>query len=378
MMNIIYSIILTKKLKVMRNLVLVFTLLICSWNLNAQNGLENIIVEKYYISDGNDTIANLDGGVLPVGSVTYRVYVDMLPGYKFQVCYGVPTHELRIETTTLFFNNEDRGSTSPNFSFTNAAKNTVMLDSWLSVGAACNGYMGILKSDDNGVGNIVNNYTPQVLQNADPAAGIPLTQQDGLIAGTPEAFTELGITNELAVFDNQNDGTNGPVFSTLNGSWVALNGTYGPDTIENKVLIAQITTDGTFCFQMNIQLRTPTPGIVENYVALNPTGAEILFPGLNYCSTTGSPEFTVEGPAFSVYPNPSFDLFSMWIFASRQSGHYSYRIYSLDGKQMFSKDLGVQQQDMMEKIDLTSFAAGVYMVELSLNGQTTTRRVVKN
>lgn len=155
-----------------------------------------------------------------------------------------------------------------------------MLDSWLSVGAACNGYMGILKSDDNGVGNIVNNYTPQVLQNADPAAGIPLTQQDGLIAGTPEAFTELGITNELAVFDNQNDGTNGPVFSTLNGSWVALNGTYGPDTIENKVLIAQITTDGTFCFQMNIQLRTPTPGIVENYVALNPTGAEILFPGL--------------------------------------------------------------------------------------------------
>ena len=85
-MNIIYSIILTKKLKVMRNLVLVFALLICSWNLNAQNGLENIIVEKYYISDGNDTIENLDGGVLPVVSVTYRVYVCMLPGYKCKVC----------------------------------------------------------------------------------------------------------------------------------------------------------------------------------------------------------------------------------------------------------------------------------------------------
>ena len=36
--------------------------------------------------------------------------------------------------------------------------------------------------------------------------------------------------------------------------------------------------------RQNIQLRTPTPGIVENYVALNPTGTEILFPGLNYCS----------------------------------------------------------------------------------------------
>ena len=89
----------------MKNLVLVLGLLICSLSLNAQNGLENIIVEKYYISDGNDTLANLDGGVLPVGSVTYRVYVDMLPGYKFQVCYGVPAHELRIETTTFSFLN---------------------------------------------------------------------------------------------------------------------------------------------------------------------------------------------------------------------------------------------------------------------------------
>ncbi|MBL0095382.1 MAG: T9SS type A sorting domain-containing protein [Bacteroidetes bacterium] len=68
----------------------------------------------------------------------------------------------------------------------------------------------------------------------------------------------------------------------------------------------------------------------------------------------------------------------MWIFASRQVGHYSYRICSLDGKQMFSKDLGIQQLDLMEKIDLSSFAPGVYLIELSLNGQKTTRRVVKN
>src|SRR5436190_1343744 len=91
----------------------------------AQNGLEGIVVEKYYVSDANDTTANGTGGVLPVGSITYRIYVDMLPGYKFQAAYGVdvaPTnvvstgdHELRIETTTLFFNNEDRGATTPGF-----------------------------------------------------------------------------------------------------------------------------------------------------------------------------------------------------------------------------------------------------------------------
>ena len=50
--------------------------------LSKAQGLENIIVEKFYISDANDAAANLDGGVLPVGSVTYRIYADMLPGYR--------------------------------------------------------------------------------------------------------------------------------------------------------------------------------------------------------------------------------------------------------------------------------------------------------
>lgn len=362
----------------MKTLRILISLMFFSLITNAQNGLENIIVEKYYISDGNDTLANATGGVLPVGSVTYRIYVDMLPGYKFQVCYGVLGHELRIETSTLFFNNEDRGSTSPNFSFLNAAKNTVMLDSWLSVGAACNGYMGVLKSEDNGVNNIVNNFTPQVLQNNDPAAGIPLTTQDGLIASTPETFNELGLTNDILVFDNQNDGTNGPLFSTFNGSWVALNGATGPDTVSNKVLIAQITTDGNLCFKLNIQLRTPVPGVVENYVAENATGTEILFPGLLYCSNVGNPEVEVQGPAFSVYPNPTQDIFNMWVFAGRSSGHYTYKVYSLDGKVAESKDLGILQGDIMEKVDLSNMPSGIYFVELALNGHSTTKKLVKN
>ena len=362
----------------MKKFTLLCSLLICSLIVNAQNGLEDIIVEKYYISEPNDTIANSAGGVLPVGSVTYRIYVDMLPGYKFQVCYGVTNHEMRIETTTLFFNNEDRGSTSPNFSFVNAAKNTVMLDSWLSVGSACNGYLGILKSEDNGVNNIINNFSPQVLQGANGAAGIPLTQQDGLFAGTPEPFNELGITNDITVFDNQNDGTNGPLFSTFNGSWVALNGASGPDTSINKVLIAQITTDGDLCFKLNIQLRSPIPGVVENYVWQNPTGTELLFPGLEYCSNVGNPEFEVKGPSFSIYPNPTHDIFSMWVFGSRQTGNYSYRVYTMDGREMMNRSLGNLQNDQMEKVDMSNFPTGVYFVELSLNGHTTTKKLVKN
>src|SRR5437868_6397160 len=77
---------------------------------NAQ-GLEGIIVEKYYVSDANDASVSVTdgGGVLPAGSATWRIYADMLPGYKFQAIYGTntPLHTLSFNTTTTFFNNED-------------------------------------------------------------------------------------------------------------------------------------------------------------------------------------------------------------------------------------------------------------------------------
>ena len=54
----------------------------------AENGLGQIIVEKYYISDSNDEIRS--DGKLPKNSVTYRIFVDMRPGYRFQAAYGIP------------------------------------------------------------------------------------------------------------------------------------------------------------------------------------------------------------------------------------------------------------------------------------------------
>ena len=136
---------------------------------HAQNGLENLIVETYYISNANDAAGSV--GTLPVGSVTYRFYVDMLPGYKFEMAYGNSIHPLLFNTTTSFFNNEDRGATTPTYTKTQASHNTVMLDSWLSVGAACVGNFAVLKSEDNGVNNVVN--TLGILANTEINMGIP-------------------------------------------------------------------------------------------------------------------------------------------------------------------------------------------------------------
>ncbi len=264
----------------------------------AQNGLEKIVVEKYYISNAADSIGSI--GVLPVGSVTYRIFVDMLPGYKFQAAYGVPGHELRLSTTTAFFNNEDRGATTPTYSKTQARGNTIMLDSWLSVGAGCAANFGVLKSDDNtvsGGATVINNTVPAILQNNDPLAGIPLTTHDGLWAGTTPSVTFVGITSgDLSMFDATSMAGN--LFTTSNGSWASLNGTTGVNPDTNRVLIAQITTNGVFHYELNIQIGTPGGG-VENYVALNPVAPEISIPSLmaTLGGTNSSPTVSISSPA---------------------------------------------------------------------------------
>jgi hypothetical protein len=249
-----------------------------------KNGLENIIVERYYISEANDTTANSFGGNLPIGSVTYRVYVDMLPEYKFQAAFGIPGHELRIETTTFFFNNTDHGGNVANvIPYRNLDDNTVMLDSWLSVGAAAESDWGVLKTEDDTASTIVNSSKKKVLQNENPLAGIPIKMRDGILTlnDVPPRVTGFGIDSIISVFSfDKTPLDQKKSFITSDGSWASLNGTKGP-TPENRVLIGQFTTNGKFSFELNIQIGTPN-GKVEQYVAKNPGEGQTLLPSLSF------------------------------------------------------------------------------------------------
>jgi chitodextrinase len=268
------------------SLLFVFSALFVSKSF-AQNGLENIIVEKYYVANAADSTyaANNAGGNLRVGSVTYRIYADLLPGYKFQALYGVAAHPLTISSSTSFFNEENYGGTSPNgISAANNRKGAAMLDSWFSVGASSAGKMGVLKTEDTdgSVGN-----ANGILTNVDPSAGISILVQDGQIVSAPQAVTFVGITNtgngDLGVFDATS--SVGGSFTTSNGSVASLNGSTGP-TSTNRVLIGQFTTNGILTYALNIQVGTPTGG-VQNFVSSNPTGSEITIASLS--GTVGAP-----------------------------------------------------------------------------------------
>jgi hypothetical protein len=355
-----------------KRIIIGLSMLLTSAFAFSQNGLENVLVEKYYISDANDEAGSI--GILPVGSVTYRIFVDMLPGYNFQMAYGSQSHTLLMNTTTSFFNNEDRGGITPTFTKAQAKNNTVMLDSWLSAGAACVGNFGILKAEDNGVANVVNG--DGLLMNDDILAGIPLTTQDGLIAGTPGSFGILGIDSAIAVFDAISQFGNS--FSTTNGAWYCLNGASGPDTSVNRVLIAQITTEGQFSFELNVQIGTPS-GDIEKYVAKNPLGTEIQFDRLSYNSSldTYVKPISQKENVFTIFPNPSNGISTLNINSLDNKFNNYYTIYDLLGNVIISKKIESASGKYNDKIDLTSKANGLYIITVSLNGVRSTCKLIK-
>jgi hypothetical protein len=257
-------------------------------------GLENVFVETYYISDANDA-TDTDGGSLVEGSVTYRVFIDMAPGYELQAVYGNENHPLNISTTTEFFNNADRGETTGDrINDIRLDENTVAVDSWITIGAASDAHIAVPKSIDTNasiVGGSNNDGGSQgigdgLLSNQ-TGVGIPLTVADGLIAGLlPSSVVVLGIGLDLLGVENA-----GTTISTASGAWSVLEGFQGV-TPENYVLVGQFTTNGDFTFNINIQLGTPT-GDVEKYVYSNPVDGEFGFPALNY------PLMVVEGCTIS-------------------------------------------------------------------------------
>lgn len=251
----------------------------------SQSGLEGIIVEKYYISTDKDTLAADSGGYLPPGSVTYRIYADLKPVYRLQAVYGVPEHELRIETTTRFYNCAmGDGRSANDIHPLNLSHNTLLLDSWVSVGAAALDYQGVMKSEDDTLENLVRKNAKGLLLNNAADMGIPLSVHDGMRHLRYQPATQFyNLDYDLRVFEYQYRDSSSGLFSTRDGAWASYGGSVGPHP-ENRVLIAQLTTDGILSFELNVQLAVPDGGS-EKWVARNPAKDEFTLPSLMYRST---------------------------------------------------------------------------------------------
>jgi len=225
-----------------------------------KKALESVIVEKYYTATPQD-VKDTVGGIIPEGTIVYRIYLDLLPGYKLQSVYGSKTHPLFIESSTYFHNDVHYGhSTGDKMVEKILNRHNAILDSWLSMGAASDFYNAVLKTEDTD-GSILTGRAE-------------LLKVDGLLYGNIYAVAFFG--NDMKFF---HDSINAKRFYMNNGAWANFKGAEGP-TPANKILIAQLVINGTLSFDLNIQLGTPTGGTIQ-FVARKPEHDEVLGKGLS-------------------------------------------------------------------------------------------------
>jgi len=237
-----------------------------------QDGLEGIVVEKFYVSTKADNAAKLYSGDLPEGSVTYRIYVDLKPGYRFQAAYGSPQHPLVIESTENFYNHLENGNTHPNIIPERTyKKNIALLDSWLSAGACAEGHLGILKEYDDTISDKFIGFEKGYFKGKKKS--VPLCEIDGMkrsaVLPVPTFFQMDFLSKVIGTTTSEKR-----IF-TDNGAWAALGkGAVGADSLStNCVLIAQLTTVGELSFELNLLIGAPN-GSSQKYVARNPITEE--------------------------------------------------------------------------------------------------------
>lgn len=242
----------------------------------AEQPLEGIVVEQYYVSGKRE--AKWTHGELKPGSITYRIYADLHADYRLQAVYGVPGHPLFIRSTTDFYNSPAGSVYGSEVPLNKMLVGTTMLDSWITIGASCEACFALPKYIDT---TQASPHKNKLMREAHPAAGIPLTIRDGYYPASPiYQVIRYGLDSVITSVFDTHPPVQGINFSTENGSWAVLMGLGGINR-DNKILLAQVTTDGEFSFKLNLQLVGPD-GKSYNYVADHPLEGEYVFPGLVY------------------------------------------------------------------------------------------------
>ena len=239
----------------------------CSLGMRAQ-GIEGLYVETYYISGAAD-FDSTDWTPLQVGTVTYRVFVDLALGWKVQALYGSQTHPLEISTTTHFYNDplndEARGEMIDARHITDGH---AVLDSWISLGSGTSKHLVVPKMQDTDGSLFSGRGAKEMLGNRSEDRFSGINEADGLVGGSPASVSKIGA--DLNCFQGKGNGSS---LRLTNGAIAAIEGVRGLMD-SNHVLLGQFTTDGELTLELNLQLIRPD-GVSEQYVARDPIGSEV-------------------------------------------------------------------------------------------------------
>jgi hypothetical protein len=253
------------------------------FSVTAQEGLEGIYVEKYYVADANDTAVFKQAKNLEVGMTTYRIYVDLMPGYRLQAVYGAPGHPLVITSSSPFYNHAEAGTSYASILPERTLKEDVsLLDSWLTMGPSGENHLGIPRNNKEvQIDTLL--QLPEKYLNSKKAKlkGKTFKESHGMVLSYDMPFPTFFQIDSC--MKNLGMATLGDSLVINNGAWAVMGkGAVGADSLTtNMVLIAQLTTSGGLNFELNLMISTPEGKSIK-YVAKNPVDKEKMHPALTY------------------------------------------------------------------------------------------------
>lgn len=357
------------------------------------DGLENIIVEKYYVAGAND------GPDLPAGATTYRLFADLKPGWKIQLQGGFETHPLifRAGDEQYFYNSEFGSLFGSNFLPFLLTFGTAGLDSYLAMGAATQNHYAVPKSMDTD-GSILSD-AEGFFQNNDPSAGISPLIADGLIPGTAPSVSELSFADFQfsPFFGTVNSPSN--EFQSVNSTWFNLEQVAGV-TDENIAFLGQFTTPTCeFEFELVLSLSIPLdlviePKRVQLYVATLTQADEALNNSaessqyfvqrdfMKFSSddeglcVTSVKESQLPLAYWTLLPNPSAGEFNIRLNSDLED--VSYELYSIEGRLLKSERIGNAYNLSQISVDASNMSNGIYIVKLISGDFASSQRLILN
>ncbi len=250
----------------------------------ATPGLEGIYVERFYELNEKDRSVQHLSGLVEEGATTWRIFLDLEAGYRFQAAYGTSEHPLEITSSSWIYNHNAYGNYCPNVIMEKFLHNDIaILDSWFSSGAATETQMAIPRLYDTEHAHEFIRFEKGFLENDMEDGTGMLAIRDGMTTSESIVFPTF-----YHMEDAQKKLMSTSVAKTIlieDGAWAAMGkGAIGADSLgRNHVLIAQITTSGALECKINVMIGTPD-GKSIRYVYANPLDSEQLHPALIFRS----------------------------------------------------------------------------------------------
>lgn len=239
----------------------------------ARSAIEDVLVETYRVTPSVTGLADT--------LITYRIYVDLAPGYVLQMVYGDRVHPLEFRTTSEFWNDTVNGARfGDRIPASQLSNGNLAIDSWLTIKSASTEHWGIpLELDPDG--SILElatdeNKRSRFASKKRSKNDLGSSPSDGLIPA-------LGF-REIVNFHFEPGylgSSRGSVINTMDGAWGVLGGAQGVSD-HNMILIAQLTTSGDLGFAINLQVKELPDGSPIRYVHSDPREGERLHPALSF------------------------------------------------------------------------------------------------